>query len=79
MRSLVGDIGFQGKSLERIYELKERNATLVFISHSLSAVQQLCARTIWLEHGQIRMDGPTDEVVAAYEAALQQAPPVTES
>lgn len=73
----VGDIGFQSKSMERIYELKERKATLVFISHSLTAVQQLCTRTIWLEHGQIRMDGPTDEVVAAYEAALQ-APPAAE-
>jgi ABC-type polysaccharide/polyol phosphate transport system ATPase subunit len=47
--------------------LKDRKATLVFISHSLDAVKNLCTRTIWLEHGQIMMDGPTELVVAAYE------------
>lgn len=63
----VGDIGFQNKSMERIFSLKDRKATLVFISHSLDAVKNLCTRTIWLEHGQIMMDGPTELVVAAYE------------
>lgn len=77
----VGDIGFQNKSMERIFSLKERKATLVFISHSLEAVKKLCARTIWLEHGQIMMDGPTEDVVAAYEQARKSAAlhPVTAS
>ncbi|MCU0464536.1 MAG: ABC transporter ATP-binding protein [Anaerolineae bacterium] len=65
----VGDIGFQSKSMERILAFKERKTTLVFISHSLDAVQKLCARTLWLEHGQVQMDGPTDAVVAAYQTA----------
>jgi ABC-type polysaccharide/polyol phosphate transport system ATPase subunit len=69
----VGDIGFQNKSMERIFSLKERKATLVFISHSLEAVKNLCTRTIWLEHGQIVMDGPTAGVVAAYENARLSA------
>lgn len=71
----VGDIGFQNKSTDRIYELKERGTTLVFISHSMASVKALCERTIWLEHGQIRMDGPTDEVTAAYTEALGGAHP----
>ena len=65
----VGDIGFQSKSMERILEFKERQTTVVFISHNLEAVKKLCARTIWLEHGRIKMDGPTAEVIEAYEAA----------
>lgn len=71
----VGDIDFQTKSMERILALKDRNATLVFISHSLSSVKKLCARTIWLEQGQIIMDGPTEEVIAAYEAAKVHTTP----
>lgn len=65
----VGDIGFQSKSMDRIMEFKERKTTLVFISHSLDTVRAMCERTIWLEHGQIKMDAPTDEVLDAYKAA----------
>jgi ABC-type polysaccharide/polyol phosphate transport system ATPase subunit len=69
----VGDIAFQRKSVDRIAQIKARNATLVFISHSLDAVQQFCARTIWLDHGQIRMDGPSAQVVEAYRSATLPA------
>jgi ABC-type polysaccharide/polyol phosphate transport system ATPase subunit len=62
----VGDTAFQEKSSERILELRERNTTLVFVSHSMSSIEKMCKRTIWLDHGQIKMDGPTQEVVKAY-------------
>lgn len=65
----VGDIGFQSKSMDRILEFRERKTTLVFISHGLDSIRKLCTRTIWLEHGQIVMDGVTDEVVSAYQTS----------
>lgn len=65
----VGDIGFQGRSMERILSFKEKQTTLVFVSHSMEAVKKLCQRTLWLEHGQVRMDGLTADVVKAYETA----------
>lgn len=65
----VGDIGFQSKSMEKILEFKERKTTVVFISHNLEAVKKLCSRTIWLDHGEIKMDAPTAQVVEAYGAA----------
>lgn len=70
----VGDIGFQDKSMERILEFRERKTTLVFISHGLDAIKKLCDRTIWLEQGQIKMDGPTDEVVQAYQSSRLHTP-----
>jgi lipopolysaccharide transport system ATP-binding protein len=62
----VGDIAFQRKCLDRINALKEDGTTIVFISHNLQAVLDLCPRVIWLDHGVQVMDGPADEVVAAY-------------
>jgi ABC-2 type transport system ATP-binding protein len=62
----VGDTAFQEKSSERIMQLRERNTTLVFVSHSMTSIEKMCQRTIWLDHGQIKMDGPTDEVIEAY-------------
>lgn len=62
----VGDTAFQEKSSERILELRERNTTLVFVSHSMASIQKMCTRTIWLDHGRIKMDGPTEEVIQAY-------------
>jgi len=37
------------------------------VSHAVGTIQEVCERSIWLERGLIRMDGPTEEVVAAYE------------
>ena len=62
----VGDQRFQEKCLERIEELKCRGVTIVFISHSLEAVRNLCERAIWLDQGVLREDGPSDLVVARY-------------
>jgi ABC-type polysaccharide/polyol phosphate transport system ATPase subunit len=64
----VGDAAFQGKCIERILSLKAKGKTLLFVSHSATQVESLCARVIWLEHGKVRMDGPTAEVMKAYAA-----------
>ena len=62
----VGDIAFQQKCVNRIKELKANGTTIVFISHNMQAVLDVCSRVVLLERGVKTMDGPAAEVVAAY-------------
>jgi homopolymeric O-antigen transport system ATP-binding protein len=64
-----GDIRFQDKAQRRLDEMVERASILVLVSHAMGAIQRSCSRVIWLHEGRVRMDGATDEVVAAYSAA----------
>lgn len=68
----VGDASFQQKCIERITELKNGGKTIVFISHDLRAVQQLCDRVILLKKGQIEADGDPEETIAFYQSVSQQ-------
>jgi lipopolysaccharide transport system ATP-binding protein len=68
----VGDQAFQTKCLERITELKRRGVTIVYVSHGLDTVRQLCSRAIWMEEGRLRADGPTDLVVRRYLDAITE-------
>ncbi|SBT37602.1 ABC transporter ATP-binding protein [Micromonospora auratinigra] len=63
----TGDKGFRKRSEKRVRELRESAGTVFLVSHQLSSIRDTCERTIWLESGELRMDGPTDEVIAAYE------------
>lgn len=65
----VGDLDFQAKSFEKIRELKQLRKTLVFVSHNMTAISDMCERVIWLEHGEMKMLGPADEVIKAYQAS----------
>ena len=62
----VGDICFQAKCIERIKNLKESNTTIVFISHNMEAVLDLCPRTILLGKGSIIAEGNTENVIKQY-------------
>jgi ABC-type polysaccharide/polyol phosphate transport system ATPase subunit len=62
----VGDQNFQQKCIARILKFRDEGKTILFVSHSADAVKKLCQRVIWLEKGRIRMEGPTDKVLAAY-------------
>jgi ABC-type polysaccharide/polyol phosphate transport system ATPase subunit len=62
----VGDVGFQAKSLDRMMTFRDRGVTIVFVSHDLPAVSQMCTRVLWIENGQRVMVGPTSEVLEAY-------------
>lgn len=62
----VGDQGFQKKSLEAMRELLDRAGTIVFVSHSLTNVEEFCDRAIWLEGGRVAAEGKPAEVVSAY-------------
>jgi teichoic acid transport system ATP-binding protein len=64
----VGDEGFQHRSRERVEELVASAGTVFLVSHSLQSVVEMCQRAVWLDAGQVRMDGPVEEVVKAYRA-----------
>jgi ABC-2 type transport system ATP-binding protein/lipopolysaccharide transport system ATP-binding protein len=62
----IGDARFRAKSLEKMSEFGREGRTVVFVSHDLGSITQLCRRTIWLDHGQIQADGPSEEIVQRY-------------
>lgn len=62
----VGDETFQKKSRARMAELMSGGTTVLFVSHDLNQIRELCNRVIWLDGGTIRMQGSTDEVCNAY-------------
>src|SRR5687768_6821095 len=62
----VGDAKFQRKCLGRIRDDARHGRTVLFVSHSMAAVGQLCGRALWLDDGRIRLDGPAQTVVEAY-------------
>lgn len=66
----VGDSNFQQKSFNRMMNIIQGGTTVLFVSHNMSQVRELCSRVIWLDHGRIVREGPTDEVCDAYEASL---------
>ena len=65
----TGDRAFQRQSERRIREMRKRAGTIFLVSHNQKSIRDVCDRVIWLENGLIRMDGPTEPVVAAYEEA----------
>ncbi len=62
----VGDQHFQERCYEKMMELKKEGKTMVFVTHSMSAVKKFCDRAVWLSNGRIRMDGNTEDVVNEY-------------
>jgi len=62
----VGDEGFQARAEERIKALVDSTHILVIASHSRELIRKTCNRAIWLEHGQIKMDGTSESVTDAY-------------
>lgn len=66
----VGDAHFILKCRHRLAALRSGGTALLLVSHDLNAVRETCDRCIWLDAGRIVADGPADDVVARYEAAL---------
>ncbi len=64
----TGDRRFQVRSEDRIRELREKAGTVFLVSHNNKSIRDTCERTLWLERGELRMDGPTEEVMKEYEA-----------
>ncbi|MFD8073847.1 ABC transporter ATP-binding protein [Streptomyces sp. NBC_00510] len=67
----TGDNRFRKRSEARIRELRKEAGTVFLVSHNNKSIRDTCDRAIWLEHGTLRMDGPTDDVLKAYDAFTQ--------
>lgn len=66
----VGDIFFQNKCFRRIENLKEKGVTILYVSHDLASVKEMCDKALWLEHGQIKMYGDCTTVCNEYSNSL---------
>lgn len=62
----VGDAAFQEKSRARMMEMMGGGTTVLFVSHSMEQIREMCSRVVWLDHGTVKMVGPTQEVCDAY-------------
>ena len=62
----VGDAAFQEKSKKRMLELMGGGTTVLFVSHSLSQIREMCSKAIWLDHGEMVMAGTTAQICDAY-------------
>ena len=63
----VGDANFQEKSKKRMTELMGGGTTVLFVSHNLEQIREMCDRVLWLEHGTVKMYGNAQQVCDAYE------------
>ena len=63
----VGDASFQQKSRARMLELMKGGTTVLFVSHTMSQIREMCDRVLWLDHGTVKMIGETQKVCDAYE------------
>jgi len=63
----VGDTAFQEKSKKRMLELMGGGTTVLFVSHSIEQIREMCNRVIWLEHGRILMQGIASEICSIYQ------------
>jgi lipopolysaccharide transport system ATP-binding protein len=70
----VGDAGFQKKCLDAMEDLRSGGRTVLFVSHNLAAVENLCSRGIWLDGGKVRKDGAAKDVILEYMASFAGGP-----
>lgn len=68
----VGDVGFQQKSHARMMELMHGGSTVLFVSHNMGQIREMCSHVVWLEHGKVIMFGETKDVCDAYETAWRE-------
>jgi ABC-type polysaccharide/polyol phosphate transport system ATPase subunit len=55
-------------------DVMARAQVIVMVSHDLEAIQNICDRTVWLDHGRVRLLGPTADVIAAYTESVRGTP-----
>ena len=68
----VGDMAFQKKCLQAMDDLREGGRTVLFVSHNMAAIENLCPRTLWIDNGQLRKDGETRDVVRSYMSSFAE-------
>lgn len=62
----VGDAVFQKKCLGKMESVAKEGRTILFVSHSMGAITQLCESAMWLENGCLKLSGPAPEIVSSY-------------
>jgi ABC-type polysaccharide/polyol phosphate transport system ATPase subunit len=68
----VGDEAFQKKSKERMLQLMGGGTTVLFVSHSIQQIEDMCDSVLWLDHGQTKMTGDPETVCKAYKRFMDQ-------
>lgn len=63
----VGDFHFQEKCEKRIFNMMDKGTTILFVSHSIQQVKRICNKIVWLDRGNLKMLGSTQEVCDIYE------------
>lgn len=66
----VGDIAFQQKCLGKMEDIAGKGRTVLFVSHNMTAVKQLCEKVYWIDSGGIRQQGEVDTVIDTYEETM---------
>jgi lipopolysaccharide transport system ATP-binding protein len=69
----VGDMAFQRKCLGKMDDVAQEGRTVLFVSHNMGLLQQLCERGIFMQHGTVHTDGTITQAVDAYLQTLEQA------
>jgi teichoic acid transport system ATP-binding protein len=68
----TGDAKFRKRSEQRVRDLRAEAGTVFLVSHSEQSIRDTCERSIWLESGEIRADGPTEDVMKEYETYVNK-------
>lgn len=67
----VGDANFQQKCVRWLDDYRASGGTLVFVSHNLALVRSMTKRAVWLDHGRVMAEGPTEDVLSKYGRAME--------
>ena len=62
----VGDLAFQNKCLGKMGEVAQKGRTVLFVSHNMGIISQMCPRCLWLDTGEVKDSGPTAAIVSSY-------------
>ncbi|WP_212677020.1 ABC transporter ATP-binding protein [Paenibacillus sp. 7516] len=68
----VGDIGFQEKSLNKIKNMIKNGTTVLFVSHSIGQIEEICSRVLWLENGMVRGIGDSPTICGQFKKSYQE-------
>jgi lipopolysaccharide transport system ATP-binding protein len=75
----VGDASFQKKCLGKMKNVANEGRTVLFVSHNMAAIRQLCPTCLWIDHGMVKKYGESCEVISSYLAATNALPKTGES
>jgi ABC-type polysaccharide/polyol phosphate transport system ATPase subunit len=75
----VGDINFQKKCLGKMGDVAKAGRTIVLVSHQMNQMRRLCNRIVWIDAGNIRMDGAAHEIISSYESAMSNGDALSHS